>query len=79
MWSSNPQIGVTATPVIDRSGGANGPNGTIYLVAISKLATVYHQRLHALNLATGQEVAGSPMEIQASYPGTGPTTTETAM
>jgi hypothetical protein len=67
-----PEIGVTATPVIDRSGGANGPNGTIYLVAMSKLATVYHQRLHALNLATGQEVAGSPMEIQASYPGTGP-------
>jgi hypothetical protein len=67
-----PEIGVTATPVIDRSGGANGPNGTIYLVAMSKLATVYHQRLHALSLATGQEVAGSPIEIQASYPGTGP-------
>ena len=67
-----PEIGVTATPVIDRSSGANGPNGTIYVVAMSKLATVYHQRLHALNLATGQEVAGSPMEIQASYPGTGP-------
>jgi hypothetical protein len=67
-----PEIGVTATPVIDRSNGANGTNGTIYVVAMSKLAQIYHQRLHALSLATGQEVAGGPMEIQASYPGTGP-------
>src|ERR1700726_3443008 len=48
-----PEIGITATPVIDRN---NGANGTLYLVAMSKLATTYHQRLHALNLATGQEV-----------------------
>ena len=39
---------------------------------MSKSATAYHQRLHAINLATGQEVAGSPTEIQASYPGAGP-------
>jgi len=30
------------------------------------------QRAHALNLATGQEVPGSPVEIQASYAGSGP-------
>ena len=65
-----PEIGVTATPVIDRSVGAYG---TIYVVAMSKSsATGYHQRLHALNLATGKEVAGSPVEIHASFPGTGP-------
>jgi hypothetical protein len=64
-----PEIGVTATPAIDRGVGTYG---TIYLVAMSKSATAYHQRLHALNLATGQEVAGSPMEIRASYPGRGP-------
>src|SRR5271165_6459885 len=65
-----PEIGVTATPVIDRIVGVYG---TIYVVAMSKSsATGYHQRLHALNLATGQEVAGSPVEIQASFPGTGP-------
>ena len=31
----------------------------------------YHQRLHALDLATGAERSGSPSEITASYPGTG--------
>jgi hypothetical protein len=67
-----PEIGVTATPVIDRNSGANGTNGTIYVVAMSKSATAYHQRLHVLNLATGQEVPGSPVEIQASYAGSGP-------
>src|SRR6266567_4976770 len=33
-----PEIGVTATPVIDRSSGINGTNGTIYVVAMSKAA-----------------------------------------
>ncbi|MBV9131001.1 MAG: hypothetical protein JO298_11505, partial [Verrucomicrobia bacterium] len=64
-----PEIGVTATPVIDRNEGING---TIYVVAMSKLGTVYYQRLHAINLATGQEASGSPVAIQATYPGTGP-------
>jgi hypothetical protein len=67
-----PEIGVTATPVIDRNSGTGGADGTIYVVAMSKSASAYHQRLHALNLATGQEVPGSPVEIQASYPGSGP-------
>lgn len=63
-----PEIGVTATPVIDRNIGTHG---TIYVVAMSKSSgPVYHQRLHTLNLANGQE-SGS-VEIQASYPGTGP-------
>jgi len=66
-----PEIGITATPVIDRTSGINGANGTIYVVAMSKAAgPVYHQRLHALNLATGEGV--SLVEIQASYPGSGP-------
>jgi FG-GAP-like repeat len=66
-----PEIGITATPVIDRTSGINGANGTIYVVAMSKApGTGYHQRLHALNLATGQEARS--MEIQASYPGSGP-------
>jgi FG-GAP-like repeat len=64
-----PEIGVTATPVIDRNKGING---IIYVVAMSKLGTVYYQRLHAIDLATGQEVSGSPVAIQARYPGNGP-------
>jgi hypothetical protein len=64
-----PEIGITDTPVIDR---AYGPNGAVFFVAMSKDASNnYHQRLHALDLSTGAELAGSPTEIQASYPGNG--------
>jgi outer membrane protein assembly factor BamB len=64
-----PEIGITATPVIDRS---HGPNGTIFVVAMSKDASgKYHQRLHALDLATGAELSGSPVDIAATFPGTG--------
>ncbi len=64
-----PEIGVTATPVIDRGAG---PQGTIYVVAMSKDGSgTYHQRLHALDVTTGAEEFGGPKEIQASYPGTG--------
>ena len=65
----SPEIGITDTPVIDR---AHGPNGTVFLVAMSKDASSkYHQRLHALDLATGAELQGSPTEIAATFPGTG--------
>jgi outer membrane protein assembly factor BamB len=64
-----PEIGITATPVIDRS---RGPNGTIYVVAMSKNASgSYFQRLHALDVTTGAELLGGPTTVQASYPGTG--------
>ncbi len=65
-----PEIGITATPVIDL---AAGPHGTIYLVAMSKTSTgsVYRQRLHALDLTTGAEQFNGPVDIQATYPGTG--------
>lgn len=65
----SPEIGVTATPVIDRT---RGPHGTLYVQSMSKdAAGNYHQRLHALDLVNGAELPGSPAEIQASYPGTG--------
>ncbi|MDQ2841431.1 MAG: RICIN domain-containing protein [Acidobacteriota bacterium] len=64
-----PEIGITATPVIDLSAG---PHGTIYLVAMSKDGTGhYYQRLHALDLTTGMEQFGGPQTIQATYPGSG--------
>jgi hypothetical protein len=64
-----PQIGITSTPVIDRSAG---PNGTIFVVGMSlDKSGAYHQRLHALDVTTGAELANSPSEIHATYPGTG--------
>ncbi len=64
-----PEIGITATPIIDPH---MGPNGAMYAVAMSKTATgTYHHRLHALDLTSGSELFGGPVEIQASYPGSG--------
>jgi len=63
-----PEIGITATPVIDL---LTGPHGTIYVVAMSKNATSYFQRIHALDLTTGAEQFGGPVAITATYPGTG--------
>jgi hypothetical protein len=64
-----PEIGISGTPVIDRS---SGPNGAIYLTAMSKnSAGTYFQRIHALDLTTGAELFGGPVEVQAKYPGTG--------
>ena len=64
-----PEIGITATPVIDLTAG---PHGTIYLLAMSKdAAGGYHHRLHALDITTGQEEFGAPVEIAASFPGSG--------
>jgi hypothetical protein len=70
----SPEIGVTATPVIDRT---RGPNGAVYVAAMSKNGSTYHQRLHALDLALGTELFGGPVEVQASYPGTGDNTNGT--
>ncbi len=64
-----PEIGVTSTPVIDLK---HGPNGAIYVVAMSKDGQGrYFQRLHALDLATGSELPGSPRTITGTFPGTG--------
>lgn len=61
-----PEIGITSTPVLDPNAGAHG---TIFVVAMSKDSSGnYHQRLHALDLTTGSEQSGSPVEIQATYP-----------
>ena len=64
-----PEIGITATPVIDRT---QGPNGAIYVVAMSKDTSGAHfQKIHALDLATGEELFNGPTKITASYPGSG--------
>ena len=64
-----PEIGITSTPVIDRAAGV------IYVVGMSKNASgSYFQRLHALDLTSGAERFGGPVDIRASYPGTGDNT-----
>ena len=64
-----PTLGITATPVIDRSAG---PHGTLYVVAMSKTTSGsnFYQRLHALDVTTGAKTV-SPVTVQATYPGTG--------
>jgi len=55
-----PEIGVIATPVIDL------PSGTLYATANTKdLSGSYHWTLHALDLTTGSEKSGGPVEISA--------------
>jgi hypothetical protein len=62
----SPEIGITATPVIDRVRNA------IYVVTMSKNSGgTYFHRLHALNLSTGAELFSGPQNITATYPGTG--------
>ena len=63
-----PEVGITGTPVIDLS------SQTLYVVAFTKELSPYypyHQRLHALDITTGKEKFGAPVEISGSVPGTG--------
>lgn len=64
-----PEVGVTGTPVID--AGTN----ILYLVSKSLIPAgpTFFQRLHALDLTTGNEKLNSnkPLLITASVPGTG--------
>ena len=61
-----PEIGITGTPVIDPA------TSTLYVVSKSEdLAHGFHQRLHALDLVTGNEKFAGPKVISASVPGSG--------
>jgi len=68
-----PEVGVTGTPVIDSA------SGTLYVVSKSMdpTGTYFYQRLHAIDVTTGNEKANSPVLIQGTYPGTGDGTTTT--
>ena len=63
-----PEVGVTGTPVIDPS------TNTLYVVSKSVIVSgpTFFQRLHAIDLATGNEKFSGPVPIDQSvtYPGT---------
>jgi hypothetical protein len=66
-----PEVGVIGTSVIDPS------SGTLYVLSksVNAAQTVFYQRLHAIDLTTGLEKAGSPITVAAGYTGTGGTVT----
>src|ERR1700736_5492507 len=61
----NPEIGITATPVIDTT------TNTLYVVGKTKENGNYFQRLHALDITTGAEKSGSPVTLAAQVSGNG--------
>jgi outer membrane protein assembly factor BamB len=61
-----PEIGITSTPVIDRTAG---PHGALYVVGMSiDKSSNYHQRLHALDITTGAELFNGPVDVAATAP-----------
>jgi hypothetical protein len=55
-----PEVGITGTPVLDVA------QGSLFVVAATKLGTSYFQNLHALDLSSGTEKAASPVAITGS-------------
>jgi hypothetical protein len=73
---SQTTVGITSTPVIDRS------TGTIYLDAFVKQNSSppsWHHYLHAVDMTTGLDFPGSPQEIAATIQVNGSTFTFTPL
>ncbi len=62
-----PEVGITGTPVIDPR------TNTLYVVtkSVDSTQTVFYQRLHAIDLTSGNEKLNGPATIHFTYPGTG--------
>ncbi|MGH9770668.1 MAG: hypothetical protein ACRD4Q_03060, partial [Candidatus Acidiferrales bacterium] len=63
-----PDVGITSTPVVDVN---TNPTPTIYVEAKSTLGSIYIDRLHALDITTGNEKSPGPVVIAASVSGNG--------
>ncbi len=64
-------IGITPTPVIDPSTNTMYVHARTLEGQTTACSGTYVHRLHALDITTGDEKFGGPVEIQASVPGTG--------
>jgi len=60
-----PIYGITSTPVIDPT------SNTMYLVSRTQNNGKYFQTLHAIDITSGAEKFGGPVNITGSVPGTG--------
>ena len=58
-------MGIVGTPVIDTA------SRVIYFVARSTSGSAFVQDLHAVDIVSGRDVAGSPVRITATYAGNG--------
>ena len=65
MGSNFTEMGILGTPVIDPT------TNTMYFVAKTLESGNYVFRLHALNIQTGQESFGGPVQIRGSYTSNG--------
>ena len=61
----NPLLGITSTPVIDAT------TDTMYVVADTETSGGREYMLHALDITSGSEKFGGPVEVNGTVPGTG--------
>jgi len=62
----HPEIGITGTPAIDPT------TNTMYVIVNTKEAGLFIDRLHALDITTGLDKLGGPVQLSGSVPGTAP-------
>lgn len=59
------EVGIVSTPVISLEHNA------LYVVAFTRVQRGYAHKLHALDLASGADLFGGPVQIAGNVPGTG--------